>query len=255
MEFDFTQPVESLDKVPEQLRPIFKAGDDGKYVVDESFKGVATIVSGLNTSLKAARQEARSKAVDLSPLADFGSDPASIKAAIDAKIEELTKGKSGDVAKQIEAVKTSMAEGFSKEKTKLTARAEALQNQLYTLLVENNATAAIAELKGTPELLLPFVKTQVRVVEEDGNFKVQVVSPTGEVRYGPTGQPMTIKELVSEMKSQEKFGRLFDSETPAGNGSRPGQVQRPATPAGNANATPTGKIAAGLGARMRGHRR
>ena len=43
------------------------------------------------------------------------------------------------------------------------------------LLVENEATAAVAEAKGIPDLLLPFIRDQVKVVEEDGEFKVFVV--------------------------------------------------------------------------------
>lgn len=251
MDFDFSQPVESLDKVPEQLRPLFKDAGDGKFTVDEPFKGVATVVAGLNTSLKAARLDAKNKAVDLTPLIEFGSTPADIKTAFDAKIEEISKAKGGDANKQIEAVKTSMAAGFDAEKKKLTARTDALQTQLYGLLVENTATAAIAELKGTPELLLPFIKTQVKVTEADGRFVVTVVDGAGETRYGATGQPMTIKELVTEMKGQEKYGRLFDSEAPIGGGKRPGGGVPPRKDPTKPELTGTGRIAAGLANRNR----
>ena len=76
---------------------------------------------------------------------------------------------------------------------------------MYGLLVENNATNAVVDAKGVPELLMPFIKGQVKVIEEDGSFNVYVVDPQGDRRYsGITGQPMNIKELVMEMKANEK---------------------------------------------------
>ena len=145
-----------------------------------------------------------------------------------------------------------MIEANKKELEKRDQRNQALQNQLYGLLVENSAVAAVAELKGVPELLLPFIKTQVKVAEENGEFKVQVLDGQGEVRYGATGSPMTIKELVQEMKAQEKYGRLFESEAPAGPGGKPPGSGRstPVRPSGK-ELTSAEKIAQGLAARSR----
>lgn len=250
MDFDFS-PTESLDKVPEQFRGLYSEAEDGKYAVADSYKGVAEAVTGLNRSLKAARAEAKAKGdrtVDLSPLADFGQTPEEIKAAITSRIEELQGelAKGGDAKLNLDKIKADMAAAHSKDLEKATARESALQSQLYGLLVENAATAAVAELKGVPELLLPFIKNQVKVVEEEGAFTVFVVDGQGDRRYsGVTGQPMTIKELVAEMKSNEKFGRLFESEAPNGGGMPPrsGNVP-PRTPGKTLSANE--KIAAGL---------
>lgn len=255
MDFDFTQPVDAIDKVPEQFRSLYDSNAEGKFVVKTEYTGVATALSGLNNSLKAARAEAKSKTpVDLSPLADFGTDPASIKAGVEAKIAELqeqvTKG--GDAKQNLEKIKQDLAAGHAKELEKSNRRSEALQTQLYGLLVENAATTAVAELKGIPELLLPFIKQQVVVKEENGEFKVYVVDGAGDQRYsGLTGSPMSIKELVAEMKANEKYGRLFESEQqgggggmPPGGGRRPPQQQKP-------NLSANDKIAAGLAARQR----
>lgn len=248
MDFEFT-PVDSIDKVPEQFRGIYKQGDDGKFVVDESHNGIVEAVTGLNRSLKAARAEAKAKTqVDLSPLADFGSSPEEIKAAIESRVSELqeqvTKG--GDAKVNLEKIKQDLASAHAKDLEKANKRGEALQNQLYGLLVENAATAAVAELKGVPELLLPFIKQQVKVVEEEGQFNVYVVDGSGDRRYsGVTGQPMTIKELVAEMKANEKYGRLFESEAPAGGGMPPrGGATPPRQPGQQLSANE--KIAAGL---------
>lgn len=248
MDFEFT-PVDSIDKVPEQFRGIYKQGDDGKFVPDEAYKGIVEAVTGLNRSLKAARAEAKAKtSVDLTPLADFGATPEEIKANITAKLTELQNelAKGGEAKLNLDKVRQELADAHAKELKKAGARAEALQNQLYGLLVENAATAAVAELKGVPELLLPFIKNQVKVVEQDGEFKVFVVDAQGDQRYsGVTGQPMTIKELVAEMKANEKFGRLFESEAPAGGGMPPRGGSTPPRQPGRVLSA-NEKIAAGL---------
>lgn len=258
MDFEF-QEVETIDAVPEQFRGLYVEAD-GKFKLNDTYKGVAEAVTGLNRSLKASRAEAKAlkgSKVDLSPLAEFGEDPASIAEAVKNKLSEL-EGQlaQGDKAKlNLDKVKQDLAQAHAKDLEKVNKRAEALQSQLYGLLVENAATTAIAELKGIPELLMPFVKTQVNVVEEDGEFRVYVVDPQGDRRYsGVTGQPMSIKELVAEMKANEKFGRLFESEAPQGGGTPPGGARRPSQqPAGERSSVD--KIAAGLAkgqARARG---
>lgn len=252
MDFDFA-PVESLDKVPEQFRALYgqQAKDDGKFSVADAYKPVAEALNGFNKSNKTLRDQLKGSKVDLSPLAEFGDSPAAIKEAVAKRLEELEASKGQDVQKQIEGVKLGLLDAHKKEQEKLGARNAALQNQLYGLMVENAATAAVAELKGIPELLMPFIKSQVKVVEEDGAFKATVIDASGEVRYGATGSPMTIKELVTEMKGQEKFGRLFESEQQdnrGGGGFRPGAGrQAPTKPATERSANE--KIAHALNAR------
>lgn len=248
MEFDLNQPADSLDKVPEQFRPLYAQGQDGKFVVDDKFKGVATAVIGLNTSLKAAREDAKKRTpVDLSPLAEFGTDPAAIKAEFDKRVADLT-AKGGDAAKAVEKVRSEMSEANKRALDAANAKTQAYQTQLYTMLVENTALAAVAEAKGLPDLLMPFIKNQVKVVEEDGKFVVHVVDGAGERRYsGVTGQPMTIKELVAGMKADPKYGRLFESEQQQGGGGmQPGAGTRKA-PVQGATKSANDKIASGLG--------
>jgi len=250
MEFEFA-PVEALDKVPEQFRGIYIEGDGdnaGKFVVADAHKGVAEAISGFNKSNKALRDEvkaAKGSKVDLSPLAEYGDSPETIAEKVKEALAAASDGKSQDVSKAVEAAKQAMKDGFVKEAEKHTTRNTALQNQLYGLLVSAEATSAIAESKGVPELLMPFVKNQVKVVEEAGEFKVQVIDAAGEIRYGATGSQMTIKELIAEMKSNEKYGRLFESELPPGGGMRPGSGnQSPRAPGTTKSANE--KIAAGL---------
>lgn len=247
---EFTgQPVDDINLVPEPLRTLYVKNDDNKYVVSDSNKNISDALVGLNTALKKAREDAKRGKVDLTPLSTYGTTPEEIAAGVETTIkslEEQIAAKGGDTKTAVEKARQEMAQSHSDEKKKYDARITALQGQLYTHLVESAATAAVAEANGVPELLLPFIKNNVRVTEDNGQYVVQVVDAAGEIRYNNvTGAAMNIKDLVAEMKSQEKYGRLFNSETPNGGGFRPGAGTRQ-PPKGSENMSATDKIMAGL---------
>jgi hypothetical protein len=256
MKFDFSknQTVSNIDIVPQDFRGLYVEGDNGEFKLDSDNAGVKSAVAAvvrLNEALNASRQEARtlkSSQVDLSPLTDFGDTPEAIAATVKDKLkafeDELAKGK--DAKLNLDKIKEDLAKTYAKESEGKDARINALTGQLYDLMVKNDATRAIAEEKGDVELLMPFVTQQVKPVEEDGQFKVFVVDNEKERRYsGTTGQPMTIKELVQEMKGQERYGKLFESTTPSGPGMKPG-ARRGAGPQQREEMTANQKIAAGL---------
>jgi hypothetical protein len=253
MEFDIEKvlEVDSLDAVPEAFRPLY-AAKDNKFVLGETFKPTAGAISALSKSMKAIRDEnkgLKGSKIDLSELAEFGATPAEIKAAVAAKIDELTgelaKGKDGKI--NLEKIKQELAAGHAKELEKGNAKVTALTNQLYDLLVTQQATSAVAEEKGVPELLMPFLKDKVKVIEEDGKFNVFVVDAAGDRRYsGTTGAPMSVKELVKEMKANEKYARLFDSTTNTGGGKQSQSSQQTKTTTTTGELTGIAKIKAGL---------
>lgn len=247
MEFNFGE-VASLDLVPQEFRPLY-VEKEGKHVVNDQFASVSGAILGLNKTLKTVRDEsaaAKKGVVDLTPLAEFGADPTAIKTAFDARVAELV-AKGGDATKAVEKVRTEMATANKTALDAANARTTALQNQLYGHLVKSEATSAIATAKGVAELLMPFVEQRVKVKDEDGAFTVTVVDDKGETRYsGVTGQPMSIKELITEMKADPKFGRLFESDQQQGGGGfRPG-AGKGTPPASGKVLTANEKIAAGL---------
>lgn len=225
MDHDFSKPVTDINTVPAEFRPLYSAepsGDDNVHALREDAQGVVKAITGLNTALKAARADAKNKkTVDLSPLADFGEDPETILQAVNAKLEEASTAGNKDAKRQLEKLKADMQTQQTKELENRDKRITGLTGQLYNHLVKSAATTAIAAAKGTPDLLLPFVEQQVKVVEADGNFNVVVVDKDGDVRHNVAGSPMSINELVTEMKGNEKYGRLFDSEAPNGGGTPP----------------------------------
>lgn len=264
MDFDFSQNTEVSDisKVPEDFRGLYVEGEDGKYVInsgDEGVKSAVAAIQRINGALRAERaqhKDTKGRVVDLSSLSDYGDSVDEIAAGINSKLEELQgQVKGGEEVKiNLEKIKADLAAAHVKDLGGKDTRIEALLGQLTAGMVDSAAKGAIAELEGDLELLLPFVRTQVKTIEEDGQFKVLVVDDAGDRRYsGATGAPMTIKELVAEMKAKEKYGKLFKSEAPRGAGTPPGVTPRRVPKFESRERSAVEKIAAGL--RDRGSRR
>jgi polyhydroxyalkanoate synthesis regulator phasin len=240
--FDFSQmqTVDSIEKVPEDFRGLYAESGDGKYALRSDDPGVKSAVSAitrLNTSLKAARTDAQRAAAargeDLAPLSEFGSTPAEIAEAVNGKIQELeaklegaTGKKADEINARIEKLKNDLMGTHKREIDAREERIKALHGQLHTVLVSDSLTKeAVAAGVDDPELFAPFVTPSLKAIEENGKLVVRVVDDGGDVRIsGVTGEPMTIKERVAELKSVERYARFFSSEAPSGGG---GRTQRP----------------------------
>lgn len=261
MEFSFndnqTVPSDKFETtVPADFRGLY-VERDGSHVLnseDPSVSSAVKAIVGLNKSLVAARAEAKShksKAVDLSPLGEYGETPEQIAEGIEAKIQEIkdaSKTKGGEeLERRVTKIKEDLSTAHRSELEGRDKRIEALTGQLHGHLVTSTATAALAEAGAIDvDLVLPHLVSQVKVSEEDGKFTVNVVDAAGDPRYsGTTGAPMTIKELVSEMKANQKYQPLFKSEAHSGGGTRP-TAHRPA--GGGGEKTSLQKIGGALAA-------
>lgn len=260
MDWDFgqNQTVASLDKVPADFRGLYKQEGE-QFKLDSDHPGVksaVSVITGLNRALVASRAEAKGykdKAVDLSPLADYGSDPATILEGFTTKLKDAGKGKGEDVTTAVAKAKDAMAQEHARQLKARDERETKLTGQLHKVLVGQAATAALAEADAVDvDLAMPHVVANVRAVQLDsGEVGVVVIDQTGQPRYsGVTGQHMNIKELVAEMRGQDKFAPLFKSKTPSGGGGQP--TRRPVQGgSGEDTRTGTDKIAAAVKVRRR----
>lgn len=232
MDFDFVAnaTVDDLQLVPEQFRG-FYTEKDGSHTIAEQFVPLTTLTSGLAKSLKAARAEAKANkgtAIDLSPLSEFGATPAEIAEKFRTDLEDLQDKLAKGVKLDPEKIKSELSKGFDTKLAEKDTMLKSMEIALHQNLVTAEATRAIAESKGVPELLLPHISAAVKVVNDAGKYRVAVVDSDGDARVSSTtGQPMTIADLVREMKSSPVFGRAFESETAQGGGAKPGQQRQP----------------------------
>lgn len=218
--------VEKIDELPEPVRA-FYAEKDGKFVLDvESVDGFALEdVGGLKSTL--GKEMTRRKALekDFAKFKDI--DPDKAREAL-VKLEELgnidpLKEADKIIDQRLKAATGQLVEKHTKELQAERAEKQSLEAAFSEVLIDQAATAAIAEAKGSVELLLPHVQRHTRVRKlEDGRRVVEVVDKDGTVRIADSkGNPMTITDLVAEMRKSEAFGRAFEGTGNSGSGMRP----------------------------------
>ena len=215
--------AEELAGLPEGIRGFYEE-KDGSYVL--SIDGLED-TNGLKSALEKERKARSEYEKTVRQYQGLGKSPEEIAELVKAQ-EESEKNKLEQKG-EWEKLKAQLLESHKKE---LSARDEAVQKMKGTLesyLVDAAATEAIAAAKGIPQLLLPHVKSAVKVIEEDGKYQVRVVGPDGSPRMNAKGEFLGIKDFVSEMRESEVFSRAFEgtgttgSGTPANRGqTRPG---------------------------------
>lgn len=253
--FEFVKTVEKLEIVPKDFRGLYAVGDDEKFHLRTDDPGITSAVSAIMGYQKALGSERsnnadlKKKQVDLGPLAEYGDDPTGIAESITAKLAEMGKGKKS--AEDVQAaVKSAVEEASRKhtgEKEAWGTREGVLLGTLRGQLVTSEARAALAEAGAVKaDLVLPFIEKQVTVVEENGQFFAQVLAEDGKTpRFNGTGAaPMSVRDLVTEMKEQEEYGPLFKSDKLSGGGTKPTNGRPMQSNTGDLS--PTQKISQGL---------
>lgn len=250
--FKDNQTVEDITTVDENLRPLYVQGEDGKYTVRAEFQVTASAWDGLATAngrIRKDNKDLQAANVDLSPLSSFGTNVNEILESFTAQKQELSDAldKNKD-APNPDKIKKQLSEAFSEEKKVFQAKNEALQSQLYSTLITKEVMSALTAEKGDVKLLQPFMLSQIQMREENGKQVARVMDGDGDVRYGPTGSEMTVRELAANMRKDKDYAKLFESEQKQGGGP-PANRLPTAGPNSTAKRSPTDKIKAGLATR------
>lgn len=224
--------TDNLESIPEAVRDEYKPSDDGTFVLQvEPANGMELInPAGLKSALQKERgavAELRKKYSGLDDLLDRADE------ARDAlkRIEEL--GNDPGNAKEIEQLREQLKTQFDRDRANLDAKYKSesenhtetintLRGQLQKVMVEDRARAAMAA-RGVNDVLLPHVVSQLRCVENNGEFGVEVIDSDnpdiGRIspRAGSTG-PMSIEELLDEMSGNDKYAVCFPANGTPGSG-------------------------------------
>jgi hypothetical protein len=216
----------SLDGIDDATKALY-VEKDGKFVLDvEPVDGFSLEdVSGLKTALGKERTTREKLEKDVIKFKDL--DPDKARAAL-TELDELKKIDPASEADKIantkfEAAKAQLLQKHEGEMGEIKTRNGFLEGQIGALLIDNAATLALAEAKGSVDLLLPHVRAHTRVKEVDGKFVVEVVDKDGNAKIADSkGTPMDIKGLVAEMRQSDTFGRAFEASGNSGTGKTPG---------------------------------
>lgn len=271
MEFDFEKnpTVETIEVVPEKYRGLYAEiteGDNtGHFALSDAAKGLVTDYAGLARSAAGLRQEKKTASDESAKrrhelkgvtdtLTGLGVEigEEGMNPAIEAFVASLQDQVKGGAKHQVDLdkIKLQFAQQLADSKTDNEKSQAGMLSTLERHMVIGDATAAIAEAKGSIPLLLPLVKSQCVVVPNDDgtDYVVRIKDPDGTYRLDAAGNPLTIKGLVGDMKTKEEFQRAFESEAKGGGGSPPGAMQRTTAQraGGQVELTSVEKIRAGL---------
>lgn len=238
--------LDSVDGLPDPIKAEYTQKDGKFFLSVEAVDGFELDdVTGLKNGLASERGVSSSMKKELEKLGSKWdetakkwvhiADPIKIKQAI-TKFDEFsafdpTKEADKIAEAKVNSIKEQLVAEHTTETTGLKERVSVLENGISKVLKEQVARAEIIALKGVPELLLPAINAVTRVAEKDGDFFVEVLDDKGNVRIGDSkGTPMTVKQLVAELRNTETYGRAFEGEGKSGSGKQPGSGGGSPTP-------------------------
>ncbi len=243
MAFEFAQTLDSLDAVPEGFRGLYVKGDNG-YTIHADF---TAHTHGLTSALDKERKNVKAANTALAAWKALGETPE----AVTTKITELTEqvSKKGEGAANFEKMKADLERGHQAALADKDKKVGAMQATLNEYLIDNAAMAAVTEAKGAAALLLPIIRSNAKVVEENGKYIVRILDKDGDARGDGKGGFMTIVDFVAELKTSKDYGRAFEASGQTGGG-KPPASSKTGTGAGrdtSGELSPVQKIALGLG--------
>lgn len=192
------------------------ADEPKTYTQEQVDAMLAEQTAGLKANREEIAKEAKTAKAKLA--AYDGVDPEKYRQLV-AAAEEAERKKAtaeGDF-KQLEAqlVKKYETE-IEKERTVSTRYRSAVERHL----IDAAAASELAKYSDTPRLLLPHIRSRMKVVEQDGEFHARIVDDQGNVKIGK-GQgstPMTLPELIEEMRQDQEFAPAFRGSGSSGGG-------------------------------------
>lgn len=203
----------TLDDIDEAHRSLY-VEKNGKFVLDVD----ADPGRALRTALQTERTTAQSLKKRLKELGIEERDDTEVAELLE--LGEKAKQGKGRTSDEVEQVKTALTKTHQKELDKLGTTITELTTTLERVLRDDAAKSAITAHEGDEVLLLPHVQSQTVVVrDEDGAYVARVKgTKAGEFRLNDTGDPMSVAELVAEMRADPKYNKAFTGSGGSGSG-------------------------------------
>lgn len=216
--------VETTEGLPEPLQELYEPLEEGKgfRLKVEPVGGFSLEdVSGLKSALGKERGEAEKWKRAAEKYGDL--DPGAAREAMEklAELEKIDPNKEADkiAAAKIEAVTKQLVGKHGDEVKSRDETITQLRRKVETLLIDQAAVTALSEARGSVKLLLPHVRTRTRIVERDGDYRVEVLQDDGKTPlFNGKGDPGSIADLIAEMRASDEFARAFEASGKSGAG-------------------------------------
>jgi hypothetical protein len=209
--------LKSLEGLDDGVKALYKEVG-GEFILD--VEGGVPDVDGLKTALNKERDRVKELENTVKTaegqLKKFGGlDPDKVQELVNLEADIKDKGKGWE--RMREQLNSTHAEAIS-EKEK---RIQFLNSVVEEQMIANVASMEIEKAGGSPLLLLPHVRKEAKLVEENGKFHVRLFNDKGDPIIDNQGQFLTIGGRVNQMRGEEGFGGAFKSSGASGGGVPP----------------------------------
>jgi len=232
-EQEYQQQQQALGQEPVKAAGVeYARADDGNYrLVVTPREGFALEdVKGLRATVERTREERDGALRTIKAFGDL--KPEDVPGLRDKATRfDGLDGKVRDAKAQFEEWKAEHERNLTEQhQAQLKERDAAiveLRAELDTHLIVGQATQLLAapDVKGNPDLLLPVIRNQTEVREEQDQegrrfWRVAVLNPAkpGRERIGKTGGPMTLEELIHELRAEKRYAGAFEGSGASGAG-------------------------------------
>jgi len=235
----FRPYYEDADEIPEALREHYAENDDGLHVLQlEGANGWAVEdVSKLRSTLGKLKDAEKKARGELQGFRQLERSPEDIQAALQQLEEQQANGQDESeriaaLRRELEQVRSASQQELQKATQPLQEKLDRRTDQVRNLIRDNALTQAIASRGGKPKVLMPALKEQLHVEEDDnGNLMAVVVDDEGTPRVtGKDLQPMGIDALVDEYQADPDWAGAFPGTNNSGGGAPPSQGRPSGTP-------------------------
>lgn len=214
--------VDVLNALPDAIRPEYTKQEDGTFLLKMEMPDGWEISNGSGTAqLKIALNSERKKRTELEKIVEAykGINPEEAKDALSKRDEYDTKNidKDKEFQRKLEAMRTQIIQAHEIEKKPLLDKTAKMDKYLRRVLVDDAATNALAKagVKNL-KLITPHMRERLRVVEENGDYRVVTLDDNGDPAIDGTGMNPGMDWLVKQMV--ENFPEAFPGTGRSGTG-------------------------------------
>lgn len=205
--------VENLDQIAEPLRGAYVEGPDKKFRLNADVEDVS--------GLKAKERELLGKLNKAGERLKLLGERTDEEIQADFQLAQKAREEKAKAEGNFTAMRDQLVEAHNKALQKEKDERAKIEGMLYNILVTQGAERAIRDAGLEPEVLLPHVTPNMRVVNEDDVYVARVVDAKGNIRYaGDEGLPMTPDQLVANIIANPKFAGIVPASGVSGSGAR-----------------------------------
>lgn len=254
-----TLVLDSISDLPPDVQKEYKKGegDDAKFYLDTLAAEGLSVDNAQDYKDQLAKATTKHESATKKLEAFNDLDPVKCRSAL-KKVEEMkTWSPEDQVAEKLKANELALEEKYSTDLGDKDKTIAGLMDQVKGHTIDAVAMASISEHKGNMKLLMPLIRQNTTVEQdEDGKWVARVTKADGTIRITPqTGKThkMTVPELVEEYRGDKGFEACFAGAGASGGGAgNEGGTGGPAPKGGTVSAGDQAALSANLEAIAKG---